>query len=338
MPKGYNHLTQLVRCQIQAYKSMGLSNKAIADNLNVHPSTISRELSRNTGKRGYRHQQAQTLAEYRRKQASSRPKVMTLENIAIIESHLEKKWSPEQISGRLKLENNLSVSHVTIYQHMYADRRNGGTLYKHLRHKGKKYNRRSKGTAGRGHIPNRVDISQRPSVVEEKSRIGDWEGDLIIGANHQGALLTLVDRASKFTIIRKLLGKNANEVVEAIKSCLGYIKRQVLSITFDNGKEFSLHEQIAKMLKAKIYFATPYHSWERGLNEFTNGLIRQYLPKSTNMLLVTDDNVNFVQNALNNRPRKVLNFQTPREVFLKSLKPSERIALRGWCATKVHLH
>lgn len=327
MPKGYKHLTQAQRSQIYTLKSIGMSQRKIAEHLNVDHSTISREIKRNTGGKGYRYQQAQAICEQRQQKAHALLHVMTPENIAIIESYLEKKWSPEQITGRLKELGILNVSHESIYQHIYKDRKKGGFLYKYLRHRGKKYNHRSKASAGRGCIPNRVDISQRPKVVEKNTQYGHWEGDLIIGAKHQGALLTLVERKSKFTLIEKLSGKEAAVVLEKTLGALSKIENFVKTITYDNGKEFSKHQELAKVLDADIYFARPYHSWERGLNEHTNGLIRQYYPKSTNFLDVCEEKIKAVQDALNDRPRKVLGYRTPREVFTKLLGRNHGVAL-----------
>ena len=315
MPKGYKHLTQLQRSQICALKSTGMTQRKIAEHLNIHHSTISREINRNAGKKGYRYKQAQDLADQRQFIAHAYPRVMTPQNIDTIEAYLEEKWSPEQIAGRLKKDKCLTVSHETIYQHIYKDRKKGGYLYKHLRHKGKKYNRRSKATAGRGCIPNRVDISERPRSVENKTRYGHWEGDLVIGAKHQGALLTLVERKSKFTFIEKLAGKNANDVLNKTLGTLGKIARLVKTITYDNGKEFSKHQELAKALGSDIYFARPYHSWERGLNEHTNGLIRQYYPKSTNFLDVCQKQIKSVENAINDRPRKVFRIPNAKRSF-----------------------
>ena len=297
---------------------MGMSQRKIALQLNVANSSISRELKRNTGNRGYHAQQADALATKRRYIASSRPTRMTPEVIKMIQEKLKESWSPDQISGRLKL-SGVHVSHESIYQYIWADKKQEGTLYKNLRHSGKKYNRRSSGKAGRGCIPNRIDIKERPSIVEKKTRIGDWEGDTIIGVEHQGAILTLVDRKSKYILMEKLRSKSAKEVVLAIKRCFSKMPYKVHTITFDNGKEFSQHERISDFLTAKCYFATPYHSWERGLNEHTNGLIRQDIPKSSNLLMVPKSRVKCTENKLNNRPRKVLRYKTPKEVLFKSM-------------------
>lgn len=316
MPKGYSHVTRDIRSQIYALKATGTSQSKIAKIVGRSASTISREIKRNTGGRGYRYKQADTKAVERRAKASRDPKKMTQTLIAIIEEKLlQEEWSPDQISGRLKKEGIADISHEAIYQHIWKDKRTGGTLHKHLRHNGKKYNKRSSGKAGRGSIPNRVDIDERPPVVEEKARIGDWEGDTIIGANHRGAIVSYVDRCSKFTILKRIGKKTAALVTQATLDKLGQGTLPVLTITYDNGKEFSEHSTIASELNASCYFAKPYHSWERGLNEHTNGLVRQYLPKKTDFTEVSDATVQLIADKLNNRPRKVLNYQTPLEML-----------------------
>jgi len=318
MPKGHRHLTYDQRCQISAFLQAGIRPAQIARELNVAPSTISRERRRNRGKRGYRHKQAHSKAVARRKKASSVPRKIDFAQVELIERLLtQEQWSPDQISGFLA-RGKLFVSHEWIYRHIWADKKKGGDLYTHLRHRGKKYNRRGEKTAGRGLIPNRVDISQRPEIVEEKIRIGDWEGDLIIGKNHKGAIMSHVDRASKYTKLVLLQNKRAQTVEKACHEGLESIKRHIKTITYDNGKEFARHQEIAKMLQCDIYFATPYHSWERGLNEHTNGLIRQYLPKGTDFAKLTQAEIQTIENKLNRRPRKCLNYKTPYEVFSKT--------------------
>jgi IS30 family transposase len=325
MPKGYQHVTRDQRSQIYAYKSIGLSLRDIAKNLDKNVSTISREISRNTGLRGYRISQADTRANERRSNASRTPKKFTEALKIEINSKLLEEWSPEQISGRFKLDEN-SISHESIYQHIWRDKRAGGQLYKHLRHSGKKYNKRSSGKAGRGCIPNRVDITLRPSIVEEKSRVGDWEGDTIISAGSRAAILSYVDRHSKFTLLKKIGKKTAENVRKATVEKMGTLP--VLTITYDNGKEFSGHEDIAKDLNVQCFFAAPYHSWERGLNEHTNGLVRQYLPKLFDFNDVTDDEMQFIENRLNNRPRKVLEYKTPFEMLLIATQSNSGVALQ----------
>lgn len=321
MPQGYHHVTRDIRSQIYALKAIGTSLRKIAVLVGHDVSTISREIKRNTGGRGYRYKQADAMAIERRSNASRRPKKLTPALVTTIIEKLQEQWSPEQISGRLKAQGIASISHEAIYQLVWNDKRDGGALYQHLRHHGKKYNKRSSGKAGRGCIPNRVDIDERPAIVEQKIRIGDWEGDTIIGAKHQGAIVSHVERFSKFTLLKKVDNKTSELVTQATIEKLGQTSLPVLTITYDNGKEFSEHTKITKTLKTDCYFAKPYHSWERGLNEHTNGLVRQYLPKSTDFTKVSDERVQLIADKLNNRPRKILNYKTPLEVVMMHLKP-----------------
>ena len=314
MPQGYHHVTQDIRSQIYALKAIGTSLHKISAIVGRHVSTVSREIKRNTGGRGYRYKQADAKAVERRENASRTPQKLTPTLVTIIEKNLLEKWSPDQISGRLKEKNIASISHETIYQHIWRNKRAGGVLYKQLRHNGKKYNKRSSGKAGRGCIPNRVDITERSQIVEQKTRIGDWEGDTVISAVSKAALLTVVDRHSKFTRIKKIGRKTAENVRIAMKEVMNSLP--VYTVTYDNGMEFAAHHGIAADLNAQCYFAAPYHSWERGLNEHTNGLIRQYLPKSMDFKDVTDDEIQVIEDRLNNRPRKILGYKTPMEVMM----------------------
>lgn len=329
MPKGYHHLTRDQRCQLYALKNRGDSIGDIAVTLGVHRSALYRELDRNTGQRGYRFQQAQEMASERKKCSARNSRKMTSEIIITIEAKLRLQWSPEQISGWLKRHNgNESVSHETIYKHVWKDKQQGGNLHKELRHCGKKYNKRGSGKAGRGCIPGRIDISERPAIVEEKSRLGDWEIDTIIGMEHKGAIVSMVERHSKLTLLAQVPRKTALEVEEALTKKLNDVSDCVLTLTADNGKEFANHQAIASKLGATVYFARPYHSWERGLNEHTNGLVRQYLPKSQRLDAVTDEAIEDIENLLNNRPRKVLQYRTPIEVFNEGREKSAFVALR----------
>lgn len=327
MKKDYTHVTRDIRCQIYALKATGLSIKKIAEQVGKHRSTIYREIARNTGKCGYRFNQADNMARQRRSHASQTAKKLTSSLLAEIDSNLLEDWSPEQISGRLKLEGK-SVSHESIYRYVWADKRAGGNLHKHLRHKGKRYGKRSSGKAGRGCIPNRVDITERPSIVEKKSRIGDWEGDTIISAVSRTALLTVVDRCSKYMLIKKIGQKTAENVYHAMIEKMRLLPHTVHTITYDNGMEFAGHDKISKDLHSTAYFATPYHSWERGLNEHSNGLIRQYLPKSFDFKNITDEEIQSIENKLNHRPRKVLEYKTPFEVFFSKNLSKQNVALR----------
>ena len=295
MSKHYHHLTYEQRCQIFTLKQRGDSNSLIAELLNVDRSTIYRELIRNKGRKGYCFNQAHHNYSTRRKKTKKARK-MTPELISKITEKLNIQWSPEQISGWLKMKKYLNaVSHETIYQYIWKDKKLGGSLYKNLRHRGKLYNKRSKNSNGRGCIPNRISIDKRPDIVEKKIRIGDWELDTIIGKNHNGAIVSMVDRASKFTKLVLVKTKTSNEVEQAIVSALWPFRNYVFTLTADNGKEFSKHQKISTFLKTDFFFATPYHSWERGLNEHTNGLVRQYFPKSTDFTNVTQEQVDEVQ-------------------------------------------
>jgi len=303
MPKGYHHLTRDQRCQFYVLKARGDPICEIAVTLGVHRSTLYRELARNTGQRGYRFQQAQEMASKRAECSSRNSLKMTSELTILIEAKLRLQWSPEQISVWLKRERgDESVSHETIYQYVWEDKLGGGNLYKELRHHGKKYNKRGSGKAGRGCIPGRIDIAERPAVVDEKSRLGDWEIDTIIGKEHRGAVVTMVERHSKLTLLAQVPRKTAQEVEKALTSKLGEIADCVLTITADNGKEFANHEVVTATLGAPMYFAHPYCSWERGLNEHTNGLVRQYLPKHQRLDRVAQERVVQIETLLNNRP------------------------------------
>jgi IS30 family transposase len=311
----YTQLTQEQRYQIYAFLKAGFSQSVIAKEIGVHKSTVSRELSRNRGQRGYRPKQANQLATSRRVLAKKHVK-LSPGAIALIESLIIQDFSPEQVSGFLKRTSGLSVSHEAIYQHILKDKAHGGKLYQHLRHANKKRKKRYGSYDRRGQIIGRVSIDNRPAIVDAKKRIGDWEIDTVIGKNHKGALVTIVERQSKYTLIKRVVNKKADMVADATIDLLKPFKKRVCTITADNGKEFARHSLIAKDLKSLFFFAHPYHSWERGLNENTNGLIRQYFPKAMSFETITDDQIQFVMDQLNNRPRKTLGFKTPNEVFL----------------------
>lgn len=312
----YKQLTEAQRYQIAALLKAGQTNKKIAEIVGVSEGTISRELTRNRGLRGYRPKQAQIKSDRRKQQAFKAVK-MTAEVISLIEGQVRLDWSPEQISGWLNKEHGTRISHERIYQHIWMDKRAGGDLYKHLRQAHKKRRKKYGSKDKRGQIVGRVGIAQRPAIVDEKSRVGDWEIDTVIGKNHQGALVTLVDRKSKFTLIKKVDSKHAEGVTTATIALLASHQDKVLTITSDNGKEFAGHEAISQALNAPVYFANPYCSWERGLNENTNGLIRQYFPKGSSFEDITDEEVEKVMHRLNHRPRKGLDYRTPHSVFFE---------------------
>lgn len=310
----YIHLSLEERYYIEIEKKSGKSSNKIANALGRSQATISRELSRNTGKRGYRHKQAARLAQERHREKLKATK-MTDTVKQQLNQYIEQDWSPEQIAGRLKRDNLVSLHHETIYQYILADKQAGGELFKHLRHQNKTYRKRYGSAHNRTGIPNRVDIDKRPEIANQRKRIGDWEADTIIGKNHKGAIVTLDERQSKLRLAAPLQGKKAHPVKEAMISLLHPIRQFVKTITFDNGKEFTLHESIAEALSCDTYFATPYHSWERGQNENANGLLRQYFPKSMELVDVASEVVIEAVHKLNNRPRKCLGFSTPYEAF-----------------------
>jgi IS30 family transposase len=327
MKTNYKHLALEQRYLIQQDLKSGLSIKMISSKIGVHRSTVYREIKRNSGKKGYRFKQAQSKTQSRCLTKVKKKKLTPLIS-SKINNMLKQKWSPEQISGRLKKEFKIAVSHETIYQYIWNDKANKGKLYLHLRRSGKKYNKRSKTSAGRGCIPNRIDISKRPKVVERKKQLGHFKGDTIIGQNHKGAILTLVERTSKILIIKKMKSKDSKKTAEHMITALKPIKNTVRTMTLDNGKEFSKHEKVSKELRIKTYFAKPYHSWERGLNEHTNGLIRQYIPKKTDFTCLTKKELLKIQYEINNRPRKSLGYLTPREVFLRHTGIDVNVALQ----------
>ncbi len=314
------HLTVEQRYTISVMKKRNYSQKEIAKAIEKDKSVISRELKRNCDKRSgnYNSDLAQRKYEQRQK---DKPKCIkfTKEIKSFVESWLDKDYSPEQIAGRAKLEGINCVSHERLYQHIWQDKKQGGKLHLHLRRKGRKYRKRGAAKDTRGIIRDRVDISERPAIVEQKQRLGDLEIDTVIGQNHKGALLTINDRGSSIVWITKLSGKNAEELAQKTIETLTPYKELLHTITADNGKEFAEHKTISKGLGIDFYFAKPYHSWERGANENTNGLIRQYFTKGSSFENITDKDVADVQKILNNRPRKKLNFLTPNEFFFINL-------------------
>ena len=330
--KQYKQLTSGQRYQIYGLKQAGLDQTEIAQNIGVNKSTISREFRRNKGQRGWRPKQAQSLRDERR-QACINGKQFSSNEWAEVERLIREDLSPEQAANRLKLEGELQISHEAIYQHVYADKRDGGDLCKHLRSQKPRRKRYASGQERRGMIKNRISIDERPEIVDQKTRIGDWEGDTVIGKNHQGGLVTLAERKSRYVLAGHVSSKHAEGVTAVITRLLSPHKKNCHTITFDNGKEFAEHESIAAELQASIYFAHPYHSWERGLNENSNGLLRQYFPKGMELINVTEEQVQKAVDRLNHRPRKVLGFKSPHEVLfgvdMRYTKPPLAVALRN---------
>jgi IS30 family transposase len=312
----YQQLTLDLRYQIYAFKKAGFNLTVIAAEIGVSKSTISRELRRNRGGRGYRPKQAHSFAQARRQSKNNATKIKPKTWLKIT-SLIVKDWSPEQIGGYLRASGEPTASHERIYQYIYSDKQQGGSLYTHLRLKKQRRKRYGKYDK-RGQIPNRKSIDERPSMVAKRGRIGDWEADTIIGKNHSQAIVSLVERKSKLTRLEKVTHKTDEAVRRATLRALTPVAERVHTITSDNGKEFSSHEAIAAQLNASFYFAHPYRSWERGTNENTNGLVRQYFPKGTDFSKITQREVKAVEKRLNNRPRKTLGYKTPNQVFFNS--------------------
>jgi IS30 family transposase len=314
----YKHLTLEERYHIQACKKAGYIQKDIAEELGVSPSTICNELKRNSSSvyKRYSAKSANNVAVAKRRYASQQSnKKMQGELKEKIITHIKDDFSPEQISGFLQTRENISISHVTIYELIKEDKHKGGKLYEHLRFHHTGHRRAKYGAKYEGGIKDKVSISKRPDIVNDTMRIGDFEIDTIVGANQKGAITTVVDRGSKLVRISIPTSKKANDVAHETIKILEDLKDKIHTITSDNGLEFANHKDISKALNCDYYFCHPYSSWERGLNEYTNGLIRQYIPKGTSFDNITQKEIKMIEDKLNNRPRKSLGWKTPNEVF-----------------------
>ncbi len=307
----YTQLTQEQRYQIYALLKMGHNRTEIATVIDMHKATISRELGRNSGLRGYRPKQAHHKALCRRNH--SRVRILP-ETWELIETKLRLDWSPEQISGWLRRLYAIQVSHEWIYQHILVDKQARGDLYRHLRCQ-KKRRKRYGSYDRRGKLPNRVSIEERPAIVEQRQRIGDWEVDTIVGKGHHQGIVTLIERKSRFALLSKVEQRTADQVSKAMIDLLLPVSDHLHTITADNGKEFGEHERVAHELQVDFFFAHPNAAWERGANENMNGLVRQYIPKKRNFASVTDVELIQIMKRLNYRPRKCLDFMSPFEVF-----------------------
>jgi IS30 family transposase len=296
----------------------GKTQSQIATLMDRHKSTISRELARNTGNRGYRPRQACLLAEERSLGSRNAAQINPKDWGKAVDCLLA-QWSPVQIA------NQVGISHETIYRHVYADKAAGGNLYQQLRCQKKRKKRYASGRDRRGQIVGRRPISERPAHIETRSQVGHWEGDTVIGAAHKQAIVTLVERKSGYALIAKVSNKTSDLVSQAIITQLNPVTPLVKTLTFDNGKEFAEHRRIDTALQSTTYFADPFASWQRGSNENFNGLLRQYIPKKRPLSTVTDQELRTIQAELNSRPSKRLGFKTPNEVFMQSLN---RVVLR----------
>lgn len=314
MPQSYHHLAFDQRCQIFTLRQEGFSQAAIALRVKTSQSSISRELRRNLYNGRYDYNVAQEKTARRRAVFGKTRRKLKGPLLILVRKMIQQEHSPDEISGRLKLKNIASISHETIYKYI----RPRDQFHRYLRRKAKPYLKRTGPEAAkRGPIPNRIGIEHRPKEVDEKVRIGDFEADTIIGVKHKGAIVSLVDRKTKLVRLRLVDYKSAAAVTDAMISSLSPLKGHLHTITSDNGSEFASHQEVAAELGVGFYFARPYHSWERGLNENTNGLVRQYFPKKCDFTKITDRQVLIVERKLNNRPRKTLGYKTPNEVFLE---------------------
>ena len=309
--KTYKQLTQEQRYQIYALLKTKNNMTKIAKVIGVHKSTVVREILRNMSKRGYRPKKAQDMAMKRRIKA--KPRIST-ETWTLVEDMIRKDFSPEQVSGRLYIEYGIKISHEWIYQYILSDKRTGGDLYRHLRCQ-KKRRKRYGSYDRRGKIPSRTGIEERPDVINDRLRVGDWEVDTLFGRGHKNAIVTLTERKSRMALVGKVAHLTSQAVCDVVVELLTPLKNHTHSLTSDNGKEFSLHQRISSLLDLDFYFARPYAAWERGTNENMNGLLRQYFPKKCDLKTITNKEIHHVMNKLNNRPRKCLDFKTPLEVF-----------------------
>jgi IS30 family transposase len=310
---GYRRVTSEDRLRIKDGLNAGLSNTELADKLGFHKSTIGREISRNKGGRGYRPKQAHRMAIAREKPKHGPYRMNPVIMVKIIE-RLELRWSPEQICNRLRMEGEEIVSTETIYKFILEDRRNGGDLWKNLRRAGRCRKKRFPSEDRRGKLQNTRSISKRPKKVEKRKELGDWERDLMIGKNQKSAVLALVDRKSRFNKLRKLDGKHAKRVTKETILALKNLPKK--SVTNDCGKEFADHQRYEAKTKIKVYFCDPYSSYQRGTNENRIGILRQYLPKKTDITNLSNSDLKKIEFEINNRPMKILDWMTPYEVMM----------------------
>lgn len=318
----YEHLSMSERNVIYRMRFVGKSLEAIGEALGRNKSSISRELRRNVNAEGcWWPEQADSFAIGRKRQRIRRPKTDNVELMTRVNGLLAQEWSPDQIAEHLRIhafadDPAMWISHERIYQYIWADKARGGTLYRHLRRGVKRYRKRGSAKGSRGQIKDRVFIDDRPDIVDGRERVGDWEGDTMVGKGHRGYLATYVERLSRRTIIRKMDNKKADTLNQVTLEGFKDIPAELVhTLTFDNGKEFARFKELEQAFDANVYFCHPYSSWEKGSIENTNGLIRQYVPKGTNILELSQENLNRIAEKLNNRPRKVLGYRSPNTVF-----------------------
>ena len=315
----YRQLAQGERYVMARMMHQGYSYRTIAEVLDRSVSTISRERQRNVTRHDgrYRAEKAQQYAIARRSRTRKKSQY-GLEEWAQVRGLLERKWSPEQIAGRARAMRVSTMSKETIYRYVKRERRAGGQAWRQLRILSKFGRKRRGSPATRGRLVGKRHISERPRTVELRVQIGHWEGDTVMGSDMRHCVLTLVERVTGYVVIKKLVARNKEQAAAALKQAIKEAERRVRTITLDNGTEFHDYEAVEAEHPVKFYFATPYHSWERGTNENTNGLIRQYLPKGMCMRHISQVECDGIASELNDRPRRRLGFKTPRELFARS--------------------
>ncbi|MRN37578.1 IS30 family transposase [Neisseria brasiliensis] len=313
----YTQLTSHQRCYISRhYRNLPLNQ--IAQNIGCHPATVSREIRRHSVNGTYCYRKAQQQSEVKKK--NKKPTKLTTAVKQTVNKLITQKYSPEQVCGYLLKHQHIKLHHSTLYRYLAKDRQNGGDLYTHLRIVSKPYRRQyGSGAWTKGSVPDRTDIEHRPAIVDQKERVGDFEMDTIVGKDQKSGLVVAVERKTKFVVIRKISNFKAEDVARVVIRALKPFKDIIQTITLDNGKEFYRHKTFAKALGAETYFCRPYHSWEKGLVENTNGLIRQYFPKGTDFRKLGVKKIKAVEEALNRRPRKTLDYETPGDLFSAAL-------------------
>jgi IS30 family transposase len=311
----YHQLTSGERYELSALRKQGLSQAQIARALGRHPSTISRELRRNVKKDGaYRPALADDYARWRRSR-SRRNQRFDTQAWTLVVDFLKQQWSPDQIAGWLRRTRRLTISHETIYRYVWDDKQRGGDLYVQLRQAGKKRRKRYGAYDSRGRLAGKRHITERPPGAHNRSRVGHLEGDTVMGSFDKHCIITLVDRKTGYVMIGKLKNRTVVETNRRAIELINNAARRVRTLTFDNGPEFHGHQELEAQTGATVFFATPYHSWERGTSENTNGLIRQYLPNRHSMAALTQDDCDAIANKINNRPRKRLGYRSPKECY-----------------------
>jgi transposase, IS30 family len=312
----YRQLTPGDRYMLAALRKQGFNQSEIAQAIGRHRSTISREIRRNRSRSDgrYRAFTAQERTNGRRSR-SRRNQRFTKEDFALVEQLLCRQWSPEQVAGHLARTGQLTISHETIYRHVWRDKREGGLLYTHLRGARKRRRKRYKSYDSRGRLSGKRLIAERPQEVETRRQTGHWEIDTVMGAGSTHCIVTLVERKTGLVMIGKLADRTTESLNRRVIHLINRHPGAFKTLTADNGTEFHSYQWIEERTKATFYFAQPYHSWERGTNENANGLIRQYLPKGVSMEGLSQQQCNSIARKLNTRPRKRLGFRTPLECY-----------------------